>query len=79
MYLRLGWIVGTVGLATTLVIIILAHVATITTGLALSSMTTNVRIGAGGFYLAASNLINSATAGISPVLGGKFADFFAGR
>jgi solute carrier family 12 sodium/potassium/chloride transporter 2 len=50
MYLRLGWVVGTVGLGATLVIILLAHVATITTGLSLSSMTTNVRIGAGGFY-----------------------------
>jgi len=50
MYLRLGWVVGTVGLGATLVIILLAHVATITTGLSLSSMTTNIRIGAGGFY-----------------------------
>jgi amino acid transporter len=50
MYLRLGWVVGTVGLGGALVIILLSHVATITTGLSLSSMTTNVRIGAGGFY-----------------------------
>jgi len=50
MYLRLGWVVGTVGLDKALIIILLAHVATITTGLSLSSMTTNVRIGAGGFY-----------------------------
>ncbi|MDX1778686.1 MAG: amino acid permease, partial [Thermodesulfobacteriota bacterium] len=47
---RLGWVVGTVGLGGTIVIILLSHVATITTGLSLSSMTTNVRIGAGGFY-----------------------------
>ncbi len=50
MYLRLGWVVGTVGLGAAIVIILLSHVATVTTGLALSSMTTNVRIGAGGFY-----------------------------
>jgi len=50
MYLRLGWVVGTVGLGKALIIILLAHVATITTGLSLSSMTTNIRIGAGGFY-----------------------------
>jgi amino acid transporter len=50
MYLRLGWVVGTVGLGAAIVIIVLSHVATVTTGLALSSMTTNVRIGAGGFY-----------------------------
>jgi len=30
-------------------------------------------------YLASSNLVNSVAAGIAPVLGGKFADFFAGR
>jgi amino acid transporter len=50
LYLRLGWVVGTVGLGGAIVIILLSHVATITTGLSLSSMTTNVRIGAGGFY-----------------------------
>ena len=50
LYLRLGWVVGTVGLGGAIVIILLSHVATITTGFSLSSMTTNVRIGAGGFY-----------------------------
>jgi MFS family permease len=30
-------------------------------------------------YLAARNLVNSIAAGIGPILGGKFADFFAGR
>ncbi|MCK4330814.1 MFS transporter [candidate division WOR-3 bacterium] len=30
-------------------------------------------------YLAANSLVNSLAAGIAPVLGGKFADFFAGR
>lgn len=49
-FLRLGWVVGTVGLGAAIVIIVLSHVATVTTGLALSSMTTNVRIGSGGFY-----------------------------
>jgi amino acid transporter len=50
MYLRLGWVVGTVGLGGALIIILLSHVATITTGLSLSSMATNIRVGAGGFY-----------------------------
>ena len=50
LYLRLGWVVGTVGLGGAIVIIVLSHVATIATGFSLSSMTTNVRIGAGGFY-----------------------------
>jgi len=30
-------------------------------------------------YLAASNLVNSLAAGVAPILGGKFADFFAAR
>lgn len=30
-------------------------------------------------YLAANTIINSMAAGIAPILGGKFADFFAGR
>jgi len=50
MYLRLGWIVGNAGFGGALLIILLAKVVTITTGLAISSMTTNIRIGAGGSY-----------------------------
>ncbi len=50
MYLRLGWVVGNTGFLGALIIILLAHVATVTTGLAMSSMTTNVKIGDGGFY-----------------------------
>lgn len=50
LYLRLGWVVGNVGFIGALTIILLAHICTITTGLALSSMATNVKMGAGGFY-----------------------------
>ncbi|MFC1558216.1 amino acid permease [candidate division KSB1 bacterium] len=50
MYLRLGWVVGNAGFGGALLIIILAKMVTITTGLAISSMTTNIRIGAGGTY-----------------------------
>ncbi|MFQ6674705.1 MAG: amino acid permease [Fidelibacterota bacterium] len=50
MYLRLGWVVGNAGFGGALVIILLAKLVTITTGLAMSSMTTNIRIGAGGSY-----------------------------
>jgi len=50
MYLRLGWVVGNTGFLGALLIILLAHVATLTTGLAMASMTTNVKIGDGGFY-----------------------------
>lgn len=50
MYLRLGWIVGNVGLWGAYAIIILAHVITIATTLSMSSMLTNIRIGPGGAY-----------------------------
>jgi len=50
LYLRLGWVIGNVGLLGAIIIILLAHIATITTGLSLASMTTNIRIRAGGFY-----------------------------
>jgi len=35
--------------------------------------------GQGTAYLATNTIVNSVAAGIAPVLGGKFADFFAGR
>lgn len=50
MYLRLGWVVGQVGLMGALVIIGLSNMVTLLTGLSISSITTNVRIGAGGAY-----------------------------
>ena len=50
MYLRLGWVVGNAGLLGAIGIILLAHVITITTGLSVSSMATNIRVGAGGAF-----------------------------
>ena len=50
MYLRLGWVVGNAGLLGALAIILLAHVITVTTGLSVSSMATNIRVGAGGAF-----------------------------
>ncbi len=50
MYLRLGWVVGNAGFLGALVIIVLAKVITITTALSMSSITTNIKIGAGGAY-----------------------------
>ena len=50
MYLRLGWVVGNAGFGGALVIILLAKLVTVTTGLAIASMASNVRIGAGGSY-----------------------------
>lgn len=50
MYLRLGWVSGNAGLVGALLIIILAHVITFTTGLSVSSVATNTRVGAGGAF-----------------------------
>jgi solute carrier family 12 sodium/potassium/chloride transporter 2 len=50
MYLRLGWVVGNAGLVGAITIIILAKLVTLCTGLSMSSITTNIRIGAGGAY-----------------------------
>lgn len=50
MYLRAGWVVGNAGLLGGWLIILLAFAITIFTGLSMSSITTNIRIGAGGAY-----------------------------
>jgi amino acid transporter len=50
MYLRLGWVVGNAGFIGALVIILLAKSVTICTGLSMSSITTNIKIGPGGAY-----------------------------
>ncbi len=50
MYLRLGWVVGNGGLLGALLVIGLAIGITAATGLSLSSIATNTRLGAGGPY-----------------------------
>ena len=50
MYLREGWIIGNAGLIGGLLIITLGFGITLCTALAMSSITTNIRIGAGGAY-----------------------------
>ncbi|MBT4970012.1 MAG: amino acid permease [Bacteroidetes bacterium] len=50
MYMRLGWVVGQSGLFTALVIILLAHVISISTGLSISSIATDKKIKTGGIY-----------------------------
>jgi solute carrier family 12 sodium/potassium/chloride transporter 2 len=56
MYLREGWVVGNAGLLGAFLIILLSFGITAFTGLALSSITTNIRIGAGGAF----NIISQA-------------------
>jgi amino acid transporter len=50
MYLRLGWVVGQVGLDQTLLIVILANTLTLITSLSFSAIATNTRVGVGGAY-----------------------------
>jgi len=50
MYLRLGWVTGVAGLWGVISIIVLAHVISITTGLSISSISTDKKIKAGGIY-----------------------------
>ena len=50
MYLRLGFVVGSIGLGGALGVIILANLITLATALSMSSVVPNIRIGAGGAY-----------------------------
>ncbi|MCA9663103.1 MAG: hypothetical protein KC486_32510, partial [Myxococcales bacterium] len=50
MYVRIGWVVGNAGLAGALLILGLGILITMCTGLSLSSIATNTRIGPGGPY-----------------------------
>ena len=50
MYLREGWVVGNAGLLGAMLVICLSFGITAFTGLSLSSITTNIRIGAGGAF-----------------------------
>ena len=50
MYMRLGWVVGNSGLFGTIAIIVIAHIIAVTTGLSVSSVATDKKIGAGGIY-----------------------------
>jgi len=50
MYLRTGWVVGNAGLLGGALIILLANVITLATGLSIASVATNIRMGAGGAF-----------------------------
>lgn len=50
MYLRFGWVLGNVGLPATLLIVTLATSITFLTGLSISAMSTNMKVGTGGAY-----------------------------
>ncbi|MBN1654516.1 MAG: amino acid permease [Deltaproteobacteria bacterium] len=50
MYLRFGWVVGHGGLVGAVVVVLLAHVISFTTGMSLSSIATNRTVKIGGDY-----------------------------
>lgn len=56
-YLRLAWLVGNAGVGGAVVIIILAHLITISTSLSITSITTNMKVeGGGAYYLISRSL-----------------------
>lgn len=63
MYLRLGWVVGNAGFLGAVFIILLAKSVTICTGLSMSSITTNIKIGAGGGYSIITKSLGLETGG----------------
>jgi amino acid transporter len=50
MYMRLGWVVGQAGLYAAIVIILVSHIISVTTGLSISSIATDKKIKTGGIY-----------------------------
>lgn len=50
LYLRVGWVVGNVGLLPTITIVVIANLVTLVTALSVSSVATNMRVGSGGAY-----------------------------
>ena len=63
MYLRLGWVVGNAGLLGAWLIILVSFIITICTALSMSSITTNIRIGAGGAYTIISQALGLEVGG----------------
>ena len=49
-FLRTGWVVGQVGMVSALIIVAIANVISLLTGLSLSAVATNLRVKGGGDY-----------------------------
>lgn len=59
MYLRLGWVTGQGGLGLTLIIVLVAHMISLATGLSIASIATNRTVGAGGAYFMISRSLGA--------------------
>jgi amino acid transporter len=63
LYLRLGWVVGNIGLAPALLVVVLANAITLVTTLSFSSVATNARVGVGGAYFLVSRSLGPEIGG----------------
>ncbi|MEM9193796.1 MAG: hypothetical protein AAGF12_31765, partial [Myxococcota bacterium] len=75
MYLRLPWVVGNAGLYSALGIIAVAHLVSVSTGLSISSIATDKKVGAGGPYYIVSRSLGlpiGGTLGLALFLGLSF-------
>jgi solute carrier family 12 (sodium/potassium/chloride transporter), member 2 len=59
MYLRVGWVVGNVGLGGALAVVVIAHLITAATGLSIASISTNRTVGVGGAYFIISRTLGA--------------------
>jgi amino acid transporter len=63
MFLRTGWVVGNAGLKESLQILLVANLITLLTGLSLSSIATNLKVGGGGVYFLISRSLGLEVGG----------------
>ncbi len=63
MYMRLGWVVGQAGIIVTLIIILISHIISFSTGLSISSIATDKKIKAGGIYYILSRSLGLSMGG----------------
>ncbi|RMD79843.1 MAG: amino acid permease [Lentisphaerae bacterium] len=61
MYMRFGWVLGQVGLVSTIEIVLLSTSITFLTGLSLSALATNMNVGGGGAYYIISRSLGLET------------------
>ncbi len=72
MYMRFGWVVGNQGLIGAMIVVLVAHLISIATGLSVASIATNRTVGAGGAYYMISRSLGApagAAIGIPLFLG----------
>ncbi|MDP3909333.1 MAG: hypothetical protein Q8Q14_02990 [Gemmatimonadales bacterium] len=61
MYLRMGWVLGNLGLTGTIVVVTLASAITFLTALSLAALATNMKVGGGGAYYIISRSLGVET------------------